>query len=479
MPEEAQLIVGPTKDQADGLFDAVEDLLRDVDAKEFPNVSDFEFKRSPYCHIRRKSDGQMICSARSAGRNGRSLRGKGTTRKMKRFRVTVDEAAFVPDIAITEALQPMLATVPGGGQMVLISSPYGKRGAFYASYLKGEQQQGRYRSVRLPSSQNPIVDEVFLAEKEAELPPRQFAAEYLAEFVDSGGAVFASEDIEACVIDDDYGKRPLAGITYVAGVDLARRGDFTVVMVGAVEGDRIRLVALHRFTGLSWRKQIDDVCAVLEHWGVRRVVPDRTGIGDMPVETLQGEIVARRLKCELAEFVFTETGKRHIVDGLAISLSKRRLAFPAHPILLSEMSNFEVVNTTAAGRERMEARIGHDDTVMALGLMIEAAAPYWLRPGGMVGGSAGRRVIGSSSSAKDNDFSCDSEALISAVWESGFNPYDNSRRAGHWARENRPLNSWRMASVASRYAAGREVLAFLRSFTRQVTGMTKSILKAD
>ncbi len=513
IPDEAQLLVGPTRDQADGLFDAIEDLLREVQADAekrtaFPQVADFEFKRSPYPHIRRKSDGQMLLSSRSAAKKGRNLRGKGTTRKMKRFRVTVDEAAFVEDAAITEALQPMLATVPGGGQLVMISSPYGKRGVFYSSYLKGEQQQGRYRAVRLPSGQNPIVDREFLAEKEAELPPRQFAAEYLAEFVDGGGAVFPTSDIASCTIPDDYGDRPLAGIVYVAGVDLARRGDFTVVTIGAVEGDRLRLVAMHRFTGLGWRKQMDDVCDVLQFWGVRRVVPDRTGVGDMPVETLQGEILARRMRCELAEFVFTETGKRHIVDGLAIALSRKRIVFPPHPILLSELAHFEVVNTSATGRERMEARVGHDDTVMSLGLMVEAAAPYFSRPGGIVGGSAGKRgypcsarVIGAAASVKDTDFNtptppsplprgrpggglspfrrgreekdrlCDYPMLTTSAGSSRLSPTSlppATRVPG--MREGGKRILWRIAGRVCRFAVGRAVLAFLHRHSRRTSG---------
>ncbi|MDX1932003.1 MAG: hypothetical protein SFU56_05305 [Capsulimonadales bacterium] len=399
IPEEAHLVVGPTADQAVGLFDAIEEKLREVREnealiQEFPHLRDFEFRRSPYCHIRRSSDGQTVLSARSAAKRGRNLRGKGTTRKLKRFRVTVDEAAFVEDAAITEALQPMLATVPGGGQLVLISSPYGRRGVFYEAYLRGERREGRYRSVRLPSSQNPLVDPVFLAEKEAELAPRQFAAEYRAEFVDSAGAVFPTEDIEQCLTEDDYGPEPLFGMVYVAGIDLARRGDFTVVAIGAAERDRLRLVTLHRLTGLNWRRQIDQVCDLLARWNVRRVCPDRTGIGDMPVETLQAEIVARRLRCELADFYFTESGKRRLIDGLAIGLSRRQLAIPRNPVLLSELANFEVTGTTGAGRERMEARVGHDDTVIALALMLEAAAPFRRRTPVPFGAVAGRRRIG-------------------------------------------------------------------------------------
>lgn len=420
-PDLAQLLVGPTRDQAEGLFEEIAGLLDDARERkdvlrEFPTLKRLEIKRSPYCHIRVKgvAGRPMILSARSAGRNGRNLRGKGTTRKQKRFRVVVDEAAYVPDAAIEEAILPMLATVPGGGgQLVMISSPAGRRGAFYKAYQRGEQQYKRYRSVRLPSSQNPLVDTEYLAEMQADMTDRRFRSEFLAEFVESDGQVFADVEIAAAVLDDDSIERsPLPGAVYVAGVDFGRRGDYTVVIVGRVSPWGIQCVHMARLRGLTWAAQIEQVADVLQAWGVKQVTVDRTGVGDAVAETLNDAIIVMRLACILSEFVFTQVSKRVLVDGLSLALSQKRLQFPGWPDLLGELQAFEVLAVSVTGNERTGAAgDAHDDTVMALGLCREAGLP-WLAPGGQaradVAAGEPRRnwaVAGGSRNGKDLDFS--------------------------------------------------------------------------
>jgi hypothetical protein len=388
-PELGQMGIAPTRDQAEGLFDSVEEKLRsamdgdgdpekaEATLAEFPHLAQLEIKRSPYPLVRRKDNGQMVFWVRSAGKKGRNLRGRGTTRKLKQFRVICDERAFIEDAAIEEAVKPMLATVPGGGgQLVMISSPYGKRGGFYEDYLRGERKERRYRAVRLPSSQNPLVDAEFLQAMEAEMLPTRFRSEFLAEFVDSAGAVFLADDITACTVDDDYGTAPLWGARYVAGIDFGRRCDWTVVQI-LEAGPVPRLVEMGRMQGLGWHSQVERVVEVLERWGVCAVCCDATGVGDPVSETLQTAIDAKRLPCAVEPFVFTGASKGPLIDALAIAVSRARLRFPAHPVLLSELSNFEATPSAAyGGRERLEAHVGHDDTVCALALALRAAAPW-------------------------------------------------------------------------------------------------------
>ena len=389
-PDLGQMGVAPTRDQAEGLFDSVEEKLRsaldgDGDEEkaeqtlaEFPHLAYLEIKRSPYPLVRRKDTGQMVFWVRAAGRKGRNLRGRGTTRKLTQFRVIIDECAFVDEGAIEEAIKPMLATSPGGGgQLVMISSPYGKRGSFYADYLRGERGENRYRAVRLPSSQNPLVDAGFLAAMEVEMLPSRFRSEFLAEFVDSAGAVFLADDIAACTVGDDYGTGPLWGSRYVAGIDFGRRADWTVVQVLEV-GPVPRLVELWRVQGLGWHAQVERVVEVLLRWGVCALCCDATGVGDSGVsETLQAALDAKRIACAVEPFVFTGASKSLLIDALAIAVSRGRLRFPPHPVLLSELSSFEATPSPfAGGRERLQARTGHDDAVCALALALRAAAPW-------------------------------------------------------------------------------------------------------
>jgi len=468
-PELGQMGVAPTRDQAEGLFDSVEEKLLAVQddkkaLRRFPHVAGLEIKRSPYPLIRNKA-GVIVFSARSAGRNGRNLRGKGTTRKLKRFRVILDERAFIPDDAVESAIKPMLATMPGGGQLVEISSPFGKRGGFYDDFVKGERLAARYRSVRLPSSQNPLVDSEYLREMRDDMTDRAFRSEFLAEFLDTIGAVFLEEDILAGVCDDDYGPAPLWGMKYVAGIDFGRRGDWTVCCVLEVgAAGALRLVELFRVQGRGWAAQIAEVLDVLARWGVRRCCPDRTGVGDPLSESLTQGLADRRIGCEVDEFVFTGPSKPLLVDNLAIALSRSRLHYPAHPVLLSELRNFEATPpTSAGGREKLQAAKGHDDCVMALALAVHAAGPFsWRAEGSAAVASAGTRArVAVAASSDGEDFSqCDSRRLVMASAGSS---------AWAWALEwerRRERRARLLQRLAYRCALGRRVGAWLRSRSR-------------
>lgn len=480
-PDLGQMGVAPTRDQAEALFDSVEEKIvgaREAAAEDaalaarFPHLADLEVKRAPYPQVRRKSDGRMVFWVRSAGRDGRNLRGRGTTRRLKRFRVIVDERAYVSDEAVEAAILPMLATVKGGGQLVQISSPNGKRGRFYEDYVKGERQTGRYRSVRLPSSQNPLVDSDYLREMAEEMTPTRFRAEFLAEFVESAGAVFPDADIEAATCDDDYGDAPLWGRRYVAGIDFGRRGDYTVVSVLDVGPLAARLVAWKRFQGLTWAGQIEEICRVVQHWGVCAVVGDATGIGDALCEQLAAAAAAKRLPVAVEPFVFTWAGKTAIIDATVLALSQRRLRFPAHPVLLGELRNFEAIPAaTPTGRERLEAAKGHDDAVCSLALAVHAAAPWLVKGAAPVAVATGGRRI----TTDEEKFSAWS-AEHSVASAGGRSQSEALTYRASWERVGRRWRMraiWRLTGSAYRCEAGRRAGAYLARLTRRRARSTR------
>lgn len=457
-PELGQMAVAPTRDQAETLFDCVEEKItaakEDAGAlEEFPHLRHLEVKRWPYPQIRRADTGATVFSARTAARTGRNLRGKGTTRRVKRFRVILDERAFIPDEAVESAIKPMLATVPGGGQLVEISSPFGRRGGFFEDYGKGERKEGRYRAVRLPSSQNPLVDPEFLAEMQEEMTERAFRTEFLAEFLDAAGVVFPEADLLAAVCEDDYGMSPLWGRRYVAGIDFGRRGDWTVAAILEVGGGSgMRLVELLRLQGLEWSGQLDRVTDALSRWGIRRAAADGTGLGDPLVEELRRKLTEARVGCEVERFVFTGASKGPLIDALSIALSRRRLRFPAHPVLLSEMRNFEATPATSpGGREKMAAAKGHDDCVCALALAVHAAGPLLERAGGaVVIGTGEKRTVFQPASKEEE---------INFTWRHGY------PGSGAGTRARLPLKE-RLLEAAYRFDCGRRAGGFLARRSR-------------
>jgi hypothetical protein len=486
-PDLGQMGVAPTRDQAEGLYDSVEDKLREIIdggfeaedenarraaqvaiLREFPHLAELEFKRSPYPLIRNKKTGQMVFWVRASGRKGRNLRGRGTTRKLKRFRVIVDERAFVDDEAVEQAIKPMLATSPGGGQLVEISSPYGKRGGFYQDFLKGERLFKRYRSVHLPSSQNPLVDAEFLTEQRETMSDAAYRTEYLAEFLDSAGAVFLAGDVAAALCGDDYGTAPLWGCRYVAGLDLARRGDWTVLTVLEVGPDRLRVVELFRVQGLGYNAQLEKVIEVLRRWGCLRIAADRTGVGDAVVETLATMIAVARLRCEVDDFIFSGPSKDVLIDAVVIALAKLQLVFPPHPILLSELQNFESI-FVPGHREKLQAVTGHDDCVCSLALAVHAAAPFFA---GARGSSGAGISVATSRRKKAGDDGWDFSATYGRAWAPSL-PLGGLPRLVSWAISETKTLARRLLASVYRFGPFRSLGALPGSSTRSTPRSTR------
>jgi hypothetical protein len=102
----------------------------------------------------------------------------------------MDEAAQMEDRTY-RSLRPMLAV--SGGDLWLMSTPYGKRGFFYERWAHGGPGWMR---VRVPATECPRIDASFLEEERSEQGAAWFEQEYMGEFVDNGSEVFARKLVE-------------------------------------------------------------------------------------------------------------------------------------------------------------------------------------------------------------------------------------------------------------------------------------------
>jgi Terminase large subunit, T4likevirus-type, N-terminal len=107
----------------------------------------------------------------------------------------VDEAARVDD-GLYYAVRPMLAV--SGGDLLLLSTPWGKRGVFYEEWAGGEGWE-RYE---VPSSRCPRIPASFLEAERRSMPEWWFAQEYLCEFRETEDQIFSHAMIEAARSDE-------------------------------------------------------------------------------------------------------------------------------------------------------------------------------------------------------------------------------------------------------------------------------------
>jgi hypothetical protein len=107
----------------------------------------------------------------------------------------VDEAARVDD-SLYFAVRPMLAV--SGGSLMMLSTPFGKRGAFFEEWSQGVGWE-RYE---VPASRCPRISDTFLEEERRSLPRRVYRQEYECSFEETDDQVFSFEDVAAAISKD-------------------------------------------------------------------------------------------------------------------------------------------------------------------------------------------------------------------------------------------------------------------------------------
>jgi hypothetical protein len=113
----------------------------------------------------------------------------------------VDEASRVVD-DLYFAVRPMLAV--SGGSLMMLSTPYGKRGIFFEEWSQGEGWE-RYE---VSARDCPRISASFLEEEKRALPARVYRQEYECSFEETEDQVFSYEDVAGAL---DSSVTPLFG----------------------------------------------------------------------------------------------------------------------------------------------------------------------------------------------------------------------------------------------------------------------------
>lgn len=106
-----------------------------------------------------------------------------------------DEAARVDD-ALYGAIRPMLAI--SGGRIVLASTPYGRRGHFFEEYTNGGSDWHR---IRVTAFDCPRIPRDWLLAERDRIGGWLWAQEFGVEFKGTDDQLFASEHVDAALVD--------------------------------------------------------------------------------------------------------------------------------------------------------------------------------------------------------------------------------------------------------------------------------------
>ena len=238
---------------------------------------------------------------------------------------------------------------------------------FHRAFEAAQNGRPGYLSYKATSFENPLLDDNDRADIEADreiLREMAWRRMYLAEFSEDAGYF---RNVSNCIAGDLLSE-PLPGVEYVAGLDLGRKMDASVLHIMDA---RNRAVVAHYMwdDGTNWVMQREAITRIAKEWDVSRLVIDATGMGgDIFVQEIQ------EAGLPVEPFIITAASREHILQALGVAMERQTIHFPSIPSLLRQLRAFQY-RKMPGGRYRVEAPPGeHDDEVFALALALTACA---------------------------------------------------------------------------------------------------------
>lgn len=260
-----------------------------------------------------------------------------------------DEVAFWlvdgsvnPDREILDALRPALATT--GGPLIIISSPYAKRGELHRTYRKHYGAAGdklilvaKGASMMFnPTLRQGVVDRAY------ERDPAVASAEYGGDFRSDVEAFLGLEAIEACVARGVTVRPPLPDVQYFGFVDPSGGSQDAMTM------------------GIAHR---EDNVAVLDHLSERRPPFSPDGVVGEFAEVLKAYRIGTIRGDRYAGEWPRERFKAHGIEYLAADKTRSDIYLETSPLVnagrVSLLDNTRMI-AQFAGLERRTARSGKD-----------------------------------------------------------------------------------------------------------------------
>lgn len=293
--------------------------------------------------------------------------------------VIIDEAARILEASFVSVLTTLTQT---RGRAIVISTPKG-RGWFYDAYQKGEKffSDGsskyssededpwkEWMSIRMQTWANPHVPLDSIREMKKNLPSDIFHQEVGAEFLQESAGVFRG--IGKCMVGDM--QPPLPGVSYVMGVDLAKKRDYTVITV--MNRRTLQVVHWERFNQIQWEVQYSRIFQTCKRYNRALVCLDSTGIGDPVLETLRGGGIHVE-----GYTIGGSKAKQQLIEKLRLNIENARIIIPKSlAVLRRELENYEYDISEKGITSYSAPRGQNDDAVISLALANWASdTPEW------------------------------------------------------------------------------------------------------
>lgn len=265
------LVIASVERQAQLLFEKILATVYEMDSKQICKGKDKPTKHK----LKLKNKSSIHCLP--TGLSGYGIRGYTVDL------LIADEAAFIPE-DVWVAVSPMLAAT--GGNMILLSTPFGKGGFFYDCFT-----DPTFTTFHISSEDCTRISEEYLIHQRERMSRLQYAQEFLGEFLDELRQLFSLHLIESCtdIIEWNWQKEynPLK-YSYFLGVDVARFGadESAFVIVEMRDKENLRCIHVETSEKTSTVETIGRIVALDEKWGFNKILIDDGGIGGAVLDKL-------------------------------------------------------------------------------------------------------------------------------------------------------------------------------------------------
>ncbi len=230
-----------------------------------------------------------------------------------------------------------------------------------------------------------------------------FLTQYCLEPIRGGGGFLSHEQRAQLAGHQPRRHQPEPGKLYIAGIDLAGeaeeeadgalralkpRQDSTVVTIGELDFSicsqllrqpRVRIAEHYRWTGKKHTELYPQLVDILSNvWHCRKIVVDATGVGQPVASFLRQSLGSR-----VSPFTFTAQSKSQLGFNLLAAINSGSLKMYAEDSS-AEYQEFWLEMERAKSQYRanktmnfyVEPAQGHDDFLMSLALLVQAAGEY-------------------------------------------------------------------------------------------------------
>lgn len=319
------LVISPSKDQSRVVKDYIVGL----------------FNKSPLLKGQIAAETKSSITLQSGVRIEIAAGSFATVRGYTLLAAVIDEACFFgmeedskvkSDTELVTSLKPALLTT--GGPMIVISSPYAKRGWCYRTYQRNfGNPAGKVLVVNAPSMVlNPTLPQSAIDEALAEDYARA-RSEYYAEFRDDVGIFLPRSVIEACVVPGRKELLPDERTKYVAFCDVSggRSDDATLAIAHRCERKAIIDVVKQYRPPFNPNAIIGEMVEELRRFDIRRITGDN----------YSAEFVASAFKDRGVTYIKADKPKSQLYAELLPRLCSGEVELLDNETLIHQLSSLE------------------------------------------------------------------------------------------------------------------------------------------